>query len=260
MSGDGNFKGGKGSDPFFSFCRNYHLNQQCQYGENCKKKHYFMLSDELAIRRFNFMRSIPAGLQSKLTKFRSGGKDYFALRNGNQVHFFDFNFETKALNDVFTWSLPELPAPLKYNFYDHRGDYLYYSFPNPQSMLEDMAVFHIPTQKVLHVQNSHSGRITGMVHFNDSILLTTSVAGELKVWQQTGDTFLQQAEYTEKFRLSFNPHGLKLELLFLDITEISGTKIIAAGTSDGRLLFFIGAELSYREVVFKGDAYVIISL
>jgi hypothetical protein len=176
------------------------------------------------------------------------------------VHFFDFNFETKALNDVFTWSLPELPPNCKYNFYDQRGDYIYYSFPNAQSMLEDMAVMHIPTQKVLHVQNSHSGRITGMVHFNDTIMLTSSTAGELKVWQQTGETFIQQAEYTEKFRLYFNPHNLKLELLFLDITEISGTKLITAGTSDGRLLFFIGAELNYKEVVFKGDIYVIISL
>jgi hypothetical protein len=168
------------------------------------------MNDEHAIRRFNFMRNIPTGLQSKLTKFRSGGKDYFALRNGNLINFFDFNFETKALSDVFTWNLPELPQGLKYNYYDHKGDYLYYSFPNPQTMLEDMAMFHIPTQKIIQVAHSHSGRLTGMLHFNDSVLLTTSMAGELKVWVRDGETFVQQAEYTEKLRLCFNPQNLKL--------------------------------------------------
>jgi hypothetical protein len=37
---------------------------------------------------------------------------------------------------------------------------------------------------------------------------------------------------------------------------VSGTKIIAAGTNDGRLLFFIGNDLAFQQVVFKGDAYV----
>ncbi len=50
------------------------------------------MNDEHAIRRFNFMRNIPNALQSKLSKFRSGGKDYFVLRNGNMINFFDFNF------------------------------------------------------------------------------------------------------------------------------------------------------------------------
>lgn len=53
-------------------------------------------------------------------------------------------------------------------------------------MLEDMSLFHIPTQKIIHVSNSHSGRLTGMVHFNDNVLLTTSMAGELKVWLRDG--------------------------------------------------------------------------
>jgi hypothetical protein len=77
-------------------------------------------------------------------------------------------------------------------------------------MLEDMSLFHIPTQKIIHVGNSHAGRITGMVNFNDNVLLTTSIAGELKVWLRDGETFVQQPEYTEKLRLSFNPQNLKL--------------------------------------------------
>lgn len=89
-----------------ALCRNFHYGVPCQYAENCNKKHYFVINDETAIRRFNFMRNIPNNNISKLSKFRSGNKDYFALRNGNIINFFEFNFETKALNDVFSWPLP----------------------------------------------------------------------------------------------------------------------------------------------------------
>lgn len=81
---------GKGNDAFFSLCRNYHFNQTCTHGETCKRKHYFIFNDENAIRRFNFLRTAPTAFQSKLTKFRSGQKDYFALRDGNVINFFDF--------------------------------------------------------------------------------------------------------------------------------------------------------------------------
>jgi hypothetical protein len=260
QGGQGPSQGGfkdKNNDIMFSLCRNFHLGQACQYGDNCKKKHYFIANDENAIRRFNFMRNIPTSPNSKLSKFRSGNKDYFVLRNGNVINFFEFNFETKALSDVFNWPLPDLPANLKYNYYDHKGEYIYYSYPNPQTLIEDMGIFHIPTQKAIHIANSHSGRITGMAHFNDNVLLTTSVAGELKVWLKDGETYATHAESTERLRASFNPQNLKLELLFLDISEVSGTKIIAVGTNDGRLLFFIGNELSFNQVVFKEEAYVI---
>lgn len=127
-------------------------------------------------------------------------------------------------------------------------------------MLEDMAVLHVPTQKLIHVPNSHSGRLTGMLHFNETVVLTTSLAGELKVWVRDGETLVQQAEYTEKLRLCFNPQNLKVELLFLDISEVSGTKCITVGTNDGRLLFFVGNDLAFNQVLFKGDIYVNIIL
>ena len=157
---------------------------------------------------------------------------------------------------MFNWPLPELPINLKYNYYDHKGEYVYYSFPNPQTLIEDMGIFHIPTQKTIHVSNSHSGRITGMAHFNETVLLTTSIAGELKVWIREGETYVTHPESTERLRCSFNPANLKLELLFLDISEVNGTRIIAAGTNDGRLLFFIGNELSFNQVQFKEETYV----
>jgi hypothetical protein len=51
----------------------------------------------------------------------------------------------------------------------------------------------------------------------------------------------------------------KLELYFLDISDISGQKIITTGTSDNRLLFFIGTDLAYKQVVFP-EQYVIYRL
>lgn len=78
----------KSSNNLFSLCKNFHLGIPCQYAENCNKKHYFVINDENAIRRFNFMRNIPNNNISKLSKFRSGDKDYFCLRNGNIINFF----------------------------------------------------------------------------------------------------------------------------------------------------------------------------
>lgn len=55
---------------------------------------------------------------SRLTSFSSGGKQFFAMRNGAVVNFFQFDFETKGLLDVFKYDFPD-PAG-KYNFYDHK--------------------------------------------------------------------------------------------------------------------------------------------
>ena len=40
-----------------------------------------------------------------------------------------------------------------------------------------MAIFQISNQKIITVNNSHQGRITGMAHFNENVLLTTTLAG-----------------------------------------------------------------------------------
>ena len=34
----------------------------------------------------------------------------------------------------------------------------------------------------------------------------------------------------------------------MDINEVAGTKVIAAGTNDGRLLFFFGQDLAFKQV------------
>jgi hypothetical protein len=84
---------------------------------------------------------VPNHPQTKLSKFNSGGKDFFALRNGNDVNFFDFNCETKVLGDVFKYSLPDPNS--KYNFYDHKNEYIYYSRENPDTLYEDMGFYNL---------------------------------------------------------------------------------------------------------------------
>ena len=52
------------------------------------KKHSFMFNDENGFRQILFTRNIPSSPISKLTTFKSGAKDYFVLRNANNINFF----------------------------------------------------------------------------------------------------------------------------------------------------------------------------
>lgn len=99
-------------------CRMWQLGQECKFGEKCRNKHCFMLPKEDGLLRLQFIRAVPNHLVSRLTSFQSGGKQFFAMRNGGVVNFFQFDFETKGLQDVFNYELPD-PAG-KYNFYDQK--------------------------------------------------------------------------------------------------------------------------------------------
>ncbi len=55
-------------------------------------------------------------------------------------------------------------------------------------------------------------------------------------------------ETTERLRSQFNPVNAKLELYFVDISDVGGNRVICVGTSDGRVLFFIGQDLNYVPV------------
>jgi hypothetical protein len=88
------------------------------------------------------------------------------------------------------------------------------------------------------VANSHQGKITGMAHLLEKVIITTSMLGELKLWMKEGDEIKCHQEYTERLRSQFNPQNAKLELYFVEITEILTKKFICIGTSDGRVLFF----------------------
>ena len=59
-----------------------------------------------------------------------------------------------------------------------------------------------------------------------------------------------------KLQNYFNPTNVKVSLLFLDVSEFNGIKIMTIGTNDRRLLFFIGADLNFHQVSFNNEAYV----
>jgi hypothetical protein len=62
------------------------------------------------------------------------------LRNGNDIKFFDFNCETKvSLKD--NYSLPDPNS--KYNFYDQKNLFIYYSRENPDTLYEDMGFYNL---------------------------------------------------------------------------------------------------------------------
>lgn len=134
------------------------------------------------------MRTLPFHPLTKLTKFKSGEKDFFAMRNGNDINFFDFSCETKQLGNVFQYTLPDPNG--KYNFYDHKNEYIYYSKDNPDTVYEDMGIYNLQTQKTYYVANSHQGKITGIAQFDSNVFLSTSMNGELKVWVVQGDNLV----------------------------------------------------------------------
>lgn len=238
---------------FMALCRDFHFGNPCKFGETCKKKHYYILNSEDSIRRMDLLRQIPSHHASKLTKFQTGGQDFFSLRMGEDITFFSYNAETKAFAEIYKWKLPVENG--KYVFYDQKGDYVYYSIQNATTTYMDIGCFQLSTLKNAYIPNAHNGRVTGIVHFNDTIMLSTSMDGELKVWMKEGDNYCIHQESSERLKKSFNPNNVKLELEFVEITEISGMKIIAVGTSDCRLLFFLGNELNLVPVSF-GESYV----
>jgi hypothetical protein len=118
-----------------------------------------------------------------------------------------------------------------------------------------MGIYNLQLQKHYYVPNSHQGLITGIAHFKENIIISSSKEGELKVWLQEGDHLQCHQDSTQRLKSFFNPTNAKLELYFLDISDVAGTKILAVGTSDGRLLFWIGNDLDFKQVQL-GEQYV----
>jgi hypothetical protein len=103
-----------------------------------------------------------------------------------------------------------------------------------------MGFHNIETQEKIWVANSHTAKITGMVHWDENMLFTSSVAGDIKAWIRSEEGFLFNKEATEELLRKYNPNSTQLEILFLDIITLNEVKILTAGTNDGRLLFWSG--------------------
>ncbi len=103
----------------------------------------------------------------------------FALRQGSKVSVFEYIFEEGQLSTVdLTINLPE-----RCEYYEQKNNYFYYSAENETTKYTDMGFCNIFTQKVTWITNSHTAKITGMVHWDEQqILITSSIAGDIKVW------------------------------------------------------------------------------
>lgn len=118
---------------------------------------------------------MPLHTVSKLTKFNSGGKDYYVMRNNIDVDVFEFMIDTKSFQSVYKWQLPDQNG--KFTFYDHKDENFYYARENPDMHLQDLGFFNLKSQKNCFVMNAHRGKVTGVAHFNENALLSTSMDG-----------------------------------------------------------------------------------
>jgi hypothetical protein len=259
--GQGGYSGGRpggqpqrGDDPMqHQLCKMFQLGLECKFGEKCNRKHAFIPGEENALVRFMQMRNVPVHPVSKLTRFSSGGKEYFGMRNNLDVNFFEFNMQSRQLTDVFQWALPDPNG--KFTYYDQKDDCIFYARQNPDLPYQDLGYYNLTTLKQAAVQGAHSDKITGVARLQENVFLSSSMNGELKVWFEEGGALKIHQEATDRLKSAYNPQNAKLEVYFVDVSEIQGTKIVAAGTSDGRLLFFLGGSLEFKQVAF-GEQYV----
>jgi hypothetical protein len=66
------------------------------------------------------------------------------------------------------------------------------------------------------ITNSHTGKITGMAHWDCNTLLSASIAGDIKVWSKGSEGFMLNKPATEQLLSQYNPHNTPIEILFLD--------------------------------------------
>ena len=97
------------------------------------------------------------------------------MRNNNEINFFDFNVETKQFGDVYSYSLPDPNG--KYSFYDQKNEYVYFAKENTEMLYQDIGFYSMKTQKTYYLPNAHQGKVTGLIHFSDTVLLSCSFAG-----------------------------------------------------------------------------------
>jgi hypothetical protein len=176
---------------------------------------------------------------AKLTTFQSGGQSYQVLRLGNEIKFYLYSHELSSLTEIYHYSLPSLKS--KYLFYNHSNEYIYFSCENEQTGCTDIGYYNLERKQHYYIANSHLGKVTGMAHVSEDTMLSSCTNGEIKVWTRKEEEFVINADLTNRLMNGYNPNNNKIELLFLDLHVLNDVQLFTVGTSDARLLFFIGA-------------------
>ena len=78
--------------------------------------------------------------------------------------------------------------------------------------------------------------------------------GTIKAWKIEGDKMVLSSEITEGIQSCFKTNT-NFEILYLNKEYVAGSQVLTAGTSDNRLLLWIGNELKYQVLVFE-EPYV----
>ena len=88
--------------------------------------------------------------------------------------------------------------------------------------------------------------------------MSSSLDGTIKFWKKEGALFVLDKEATENMNGCFNPNGINpdLKIMFMNFKNFGEDSILAAGTSDNRLLFWFGQNMNFKQVVFD-EKYVI---
>lgn len=99
---------------------------------------------------------------------------------------------------------------------------------------------------LLTIGEAHQGHITDVIHFTPNILLSSSKDGQIRVWNVSGNTVTLDKLSSENLLKTYSTQGKITQILFLDLSIISGMKVLSAGTNDNRVLFFLGDQFQYN--------------
>lgn len=102
-------------------------------------------------------------------------------------------------------------------------------------------------------EGAHQRKVTDMIEHiinGEKFILSSSQDGTIKVWKIEGVNLIFNKPMSDAFIGFYNTVGAKLEILFMNREDIGGSQVLIAGTNDNRLLFWVGAEMSYQQIVF----------
>lgn len=105
------------------------------------------------------------------------------------------------------------------------------------------------------IENAHQKMVTGIIHLNPQLLMSSSTDGTIKVWKKEGENIELDKASTDYINKLFSVNT-KIEIMFINSKTIGEIPVVSAGTNDNRLLFWFGQTMDYRQIVFPKN-YVI---
>lgn len=158
----------------------------------------------------------------------------------------------KELGQTFTLEYPDI------HWYNTAEKYIYFAYENKSTSFTNIGFIDVSTNQRITVDNAHKLKVTGIVHIGDlgnqPIVLSSSMEGTIKAWKIEGDKMVLSSEITEGIQSCFKTNT-NFEILYLNKEYVAGSQVLTAGTSDNRLLLWIGNELKYQVLVFE-EPYV----